>query len=87
MDSGKLFEALEQARATERTKRQLEKEERERQRVLIQTIEEAAHYEGPEELTRFAELWAPKWWRLGEVLRTLTSVEVSSLGRFRHSCG
>ena len=79
MGNDKHFEMIEQERAAEQSKKQLEQWERERRRVLIQAIEEAAHFASPLELNQFGELWAPRWWHAGELVRTTTSVRVSAL--------
>lgn len=74
-----LFEVLAQDRAAEAAKHELELSELDRRRALCRAIEEVEHFQGPEEMSEFAPLWAPKWWEAGKALRTATSFDISEL--------
>ena len=79
MKNDELFELLAQEKATEIAKQEKEQVELDRRRALFRAIEEVEHFQGPEDMAKFAPLWASKWWEAGKALRTSTTFEVSEL--------
>ena len=66
-------------REVERNRRALELQERERKRKLRDGLEAVRAFQGPEDMTKFATAWAPRWTQACQVLREQTTFQPAHL--------